>query len=206
MARSFAHFGILLLILCHATSAVADAVDPERMKAAEARAQRRWSDAGYDRMPSFDSARLAAIAGDAARADVVDVIAQVLSSENPAKTGAVMRYLNDTLIPFISANKKRYICIKAEDYYNLAVSTQDITKVQEYGETWIFDLAFWLLQTKAARRGAQLALPDSYNAVLDPIGSYVEENGWTMRGNTVRLDCANVVSLRSRSPEEEIGG
>lgn len=206
MARSFAQVSVLLLILLHTAPVAADTISPERIKAAEARAEKRWSEAGYDQIPLFDSMKLAAIAGDTADQNVVDVIAQVLSKENPTKTGAVLTYLNDTLKPFIFANRKRYICIKTEDYYNLAISTEDLPEVQEYGETWIFDLAFWLLQTKAARQSAHLELPASYNAVLDPISSSVEEKGWTMRGNSVHLDCAHTVSLRSPSLQEEVGG
>jgi len=195
--RSALLAGVLLLVgFANGSSATETAVDQKRLDAARARAEQRWIEAQFNQLPiAFDQARadreMAAYSGS-----IVAFVADALLEANPSHEDAVMDYVNGDIVPFVVSHKESYLCLLTEHYYNLRASAAEIKDIQEPGETWIFEIAYVLVNTDAAREKARIATPGGdYSAVLSGARRAVKQYGWRgmIMGNEdkVRLGCTN---------------
>jgi hypothetical protein len=171
--------GVLLVAFANGSSATETVIDQKRLDAARARAEQRWTEAQFDQLPiAFDRARvdreMAAYSGS-----IVAFVADALLEANPSREDAVMDYVNGDIVPFVVSHKETYLCLLTEHYYNLPASAAEIKSVREPGETWIFEIAYVLVNTDAARDKARIAIPGrDYPTVLTGARRAVKKYGW----------------------------
>ena len=183
-------------VFANGSSATETVVDQIRLDAARARAEQRWTEAQFNQLPiTFDRVRIereeAAYSGS-----VVAFVADALLDANPSRERVVIDYVNEAIVPFVVSHRESYLCLLTEHYYNAPAPVDEIKDVREPGETWIFEIAYVLVNTDAAREEAHIAVPGGdYPAVLSGARRAVKQYGW--RGmimgseDKVRLGCTD---------------
>lgn len=158
--------------------------DQMRYEAASARAALHWATGGYDTLPgAFD---LDAIARDKDRS-IVARLADELVHRNQANGAAVVSYINKAVLPFVASHRTQFECYLAENYYNMAIPTDQLASFDESPLSRYFDASYLLLGTEKARRDAEVALPDD-DSLLSAM-TYIRENGWTNPSNKTHFNC-----------------
>lgn len=169
-------------------SAIADenAIDQQRLEAAKARAELHWKAGGYDDLAAaFDRSSIEALKDKV----FVAYVAGALLGANPDKSNDVLAYVNDAVIPFITAHRAQFECLRAEDYYNMSgIPAESLADFGESPLSLRFDLAYLLLGTETARMAAGIALPEPSDWAA--IVSHARENGLTNPKNAIHFDCA----------------
>src|SRR5262249_11061043 len=92
--------GLILAVIV--APAPAAEVDRDRAAAARALAQRYWREAGLDKLPErYDDVRFEkAVGGEDDPYNIVAAIAVATLTSNPERKESVIRYLNESLLPF----------------------------------------------------------------------------------------------------------
>lgn len=188
--------GILLVGFVNGSSAAETVVDQVRLDAARARAEQRWTEAQFNQLQvTFDRARIGREMA-AHSSSVVAFVADALLDANPSRGRAVIDYVNEDIVAFVVSHRESYLCLLTKHYYSFPVPIAEIKNIREPGETWIFEIAYVLVNTDAAREEAHLAIPDGdYPAVLSAARRAVKQYGWRamLMGNVdkVRLGCTD---------------
>jgi hypothetical protein len=159
--------GLALAVVVLAFKADAADIDRERAAASRALAQRYWREAGLDKLPeSYDHGRFEkAVGGEDDPYNIVAAIAIATLTSNPERKESVLRYLNESLLPFARTHKEQYLCLVSEVFYNSSSSTDEIQGLAKSKNTSkgvaiaFIDYAYFLIKTERERDKLGLVLP-----------------------------------------------
>ena len=181
-------------------SARAADIDRERVNAARALAQRYWREAGLDALPQrYDRGRFEkALGGEDDPYNIVAAIAVATLTSNPERKESVLRYLNESLLPFARSHKEQYVCLVSEVFYNASSTTEEIqglakAKYSNEGLAIAFiDYAYFLIKTERERDKLGLVLPAN-NGIPESVASFKktlsQDGGALIPEGAIKLGC-----------------
>ena len=193
--------GLAIAVIVFACKADAADIDQERANASRALAQRYWREAGLDKLPeSYDHGRFEkAIGGEDDPYNIVGAIAVATLTSNPERKESVLRYLNETLLPYARAHKEQYLCLVSEVFYNASSSTEELQglskgKYTNEGLSIAFiDYAYFLIKTERERDKLGLVLPGNAG-IPESVASFKktlsQDGGALIPEGATKLGCA----------------
>ena len=188
------------VILIAIDTAHAADIERDRVNAARALAQRYWREAGLDKLPEkYDRARFEkAVGGEDDPYNIVAAIAIATLTSNPERKESVLRYLNETLLPFARSHKEQYVCLVSEVFYNSSSSTSELQglskgKYTNEGLAIAFiDYAYFLIKTERERDKLGLVLPGNAG-IPESVASFKktlrQDGGAMIPDGAVKLGC-----------------
>jgi hypothetical protein len=175
-------------------------IDRERAVASRALASRYWRDAGLDQLPqSYDHARFEkAVGGEDDPYNIIAAIAVATLSSNPERKKSVLRYLNETLLPFARTHKAQYLCLVSEVFYNSSSSTDELRGLASASHSSegvsiaFIDYAYFLIKTERERDKLGLVVPAN-NGIPETVATFkktlTQDGGALVPKDAVKLDC-----------------
>jgi hypothetical protein len=110
----------------------------------------------------------------------------------------VLRYLNESLLPFARSHKEQYLCLVAEVFYNSSSSTDEIrgfakSKTNEGLPIAFIDYAYFLIKTERERDKLGLVVPAN-NGIPESVASFKktmsQDGGALVPDSAVKLPCS----------------
>ena len=192
--------GLTLVVGVTVATAFAADIDRDRAAASRALAQRYWSEAGLNKLPErYDRARFEkALGGEDDPYNIVAAIAVATLTSNPERKESVLRYLNETLLPFARSHKEQYLCLVSEVFYNSKTTTDEIRGLagashsSEGVAIAFIDYAYFLIKTERERDKLGLVLPAN-SGIPESVNTFkqtlTQDGGALVPEGAVKLDC-----------------
>jgi hypothetical protein len=193
-------YGLMLVVAGNAVSAAAADIDRDRANAARSLAQRYWREAGLDALPQrYDRSRFEkAVGGEDEPYNIVAAIAVATLTSNPERKEGVLRYLNESLLPFARSHKEQYVCLVSEVFYNSKTSTselQGLAKASHSSEgvaVAFIAYAYFLIKTERERDKLGLVVPGN-SGIPESVNTFkqtlTEDGGALVPEGAARLNC-----------------
>jgi len=191
---------LAIAVLVLSVPADAADIDRDRANASRALAQRYWREAGLDALPQrYDRTRFEkAVGGEDDPYNIIAAIAVATLTSNPERKEGVLRYLNETLLPFARSHKQQYVCLVSEVFYNSNTSTkelQGLAKASHSSEgvaVAFIAYAYFLIKTERERDKLGLVLPGN-SGIPESVASFKktlsQDGGALIPEGAVKLGC-----------------